>query len=64
MKVGIDALYVYSPDLYVDNAELAVARNKEVGHFVEGIGIRTFAVPPPNEDQISMAATAAYRLLE
>ncbi|MDG6907114.1 MAG: hydroxymethylglutaryl-CoA synthase family protein [Nitrososphaerota archaeon] len=64
MKVGIDALYVHTPELYVDNAELAIARGREIEHFVEGIGIRTFSVPPPNEDQVSMAATAAYRLME
>ncbi len=63
-KVGIDALYVYSPELYVDNAELALAREQEIQHYVEGIGIRTFSVPPPNEDQVSMAATAAFRLME
>jgi hydroxymethylglutaryl-CoA synthase len=62
--VGIDAIYVYVPELYVDNAELARARNREPSHFVEGIGIKAFAVPPPNEDQASMAATAAYRLME
>ena len=63
-RVGIEALYVYSPDLYVDNAELAVARGKEPKHFTEGVGIKTFAVPPPNEDQASMAATAAQRLMD
>ena len=63
-KVGIDALYVYSPEYYVDNAELAVARSAEPRHFTEGVGVKTFAVPPPNEDQASMAATAALRLME
>src|SRR5579875_58747 len=42
-RVGIDAMYVHTPELYVDNSELAIARN---------------------EDQASMAATAAYRLME
>jgi hydroxymethylglutaryl-CoA synthase len=62
--VGIEALYVYSPGFYVDNAELAAARGKDPKHFTEGVGIKTFAVPPPNEDQASMAATAAYRLMQ
>jgi hydroxymethylglutaryl-CoA synthase len=62
--VGIEALYVYSPGFYVDNAELAIARGKDPKHFTEGVGIKTFAVAPPNEDQASMAATAAYRLME
>ncbi|HUI01298.1 MAG TPA: hydroxymethylglutaryl-CoA synthase [Nitrososphaerales archaeon] len=64
VKVGIDALYVCSPEYYVDNAELAVARGSEPKHFTEGVGVRQFSLPPPNEDQSSMAATAAYRLLE
>ncbi len=63
-KVGIDALYVYSPDCYVDNAELAIARGSAPKHFTEGVGVKAFSVPPPNEDQSSMAATAAYRLME
>lgn len=64
MGVGIEALYVYTPGLYVDNAELAAARGKEPKHFTEGVGIKTFTVTPPNEDQASMAATAAHRLME
>ena len=63
-NVGIEALYIYSPNIYVDNAELAVARGKDPKHFTEGVGIKAFAIPPPNEDQASMAATAAYRLME
>jgi len=63
-KVGIDAMYIYVPPLHVDNSELAVARNEDPKHFTEGVGIRTFSIPGPNEDQASMAATAAYRLME
>jgi hydroxymethylglutaryl-CoA synthase len=63
-KVGIEALYVYSPEYFVDNAELALARSKDPKHYTEGVGIKTFAVCPPNEDQASMAATAAYRLMQ
>jgi len=62
--VGIEALYVYSPGFYVDNAELALARGKDPKHFTEGVGIKTFAVTPPNEDQASMAATAALKLMK
>jgi hydroxymethylglutaryl-CoA synthase len=63
-RVGIEALYVYSPEYYVDNAELATARGNEPKHFTEGVGVKAFSVPPPNEDQSSMAATAAHRLME
>lgn len=64
MPVGIDAMYVYTPELYVDNTELALARGEDPKHFTEGIGIRKFSIPPANEDQASMAATAAYRLMK
>lgn len=63
-RVGIEAMYVYVPDLYVENAELALARNEDPKHFTEGVGITRFAFPAPSEDQASMAATAAYRLME
>ncbi len=63
-KVGIDAMYVYVPPLQVDNSDLAKARDEEPRHFTEGVGIRTFSMPGPDEDQASMAATAAYRLME
>ena len=43
-KVGIDALYVYSPEYYVDNAELALARGNAPKHFTEGVGVKTFSV--------------------
>jgi hydroxymethylglutaryl-CoA synthase len=63
-RVGIDAMYVYVPPLHVENSELAVARNEDPKHFTEGVGIKTFSIPGPNEDQASMAATSAYRLME
>ena len=63
-SVGIDAMYIHTPELYVDTTELATARGEDPKHFTDGIGITKFAIPPANEDQASMAATAAYRLLE
>jgi hydroxymethylglutaryl-CoA synthase len=63
-RVGLDAIYVHTPELYVDNAELAIARGEDPKHFTEGIGIKSFSLPPANEDQASMAATAAYRLMK
>jgi hydroxymethylglutaryl-CoA synthase len=63
-KVGIEALYVYSPEYYVDNSELAIARGNAPKHFTEGVGVKTFSIAPPSEDQSSMAATAAHRLME
>ena len=62
--VGIDAMYVYTPGYFVDTKELAQAREKDPAHFTEGVGIGAFSVPPPNETPVTMAATAAYRLLK
>ena len=63
-SIGIDAIYVYTSELYVDNYDLAKARNIDPNHFIKGIGIKTFSVKPPNEDYVSQAATAAYRLMK
>ena len=63
-SIGIDAIYAYTSELYVDNYDLAKARNIDPNHFIKGIGIKTFSVKPPNEDYVSQAATAAYRLMK
>jgi len=63
-KVGIEAIYIYVPEFYVDNTELAIHRGTDPKHFTEGLGITRFGVPSPNEDHASMAATAALRLME
>ncbi len=62
--VGIDAMYVYTPQACVTSEELAKARGAVLTHYTEGVGIGSFSFPPPNEDHISMAATAALRLMK
>ena len=43
---------------------MATARGMAPKHFTEGVGVKSLSVPPPNEDQSSMAASAAYRVME
>ncbi|MBI4015153.1 MAG: hydroxymethylglutaryl-CoA synthase family protein [Candidatus Aenigmarchaeota archaeon] len=62
--VGIEAMYVYTPQFCVTSETLANARGAKLTHFTEGIGIGSFSFPPPNEDHVSMAATAALRLMK
>jgi len=64
IKVGIEALYVYVPYYYVDNAALEVYTKAGTKHFTEGLGIKKFGIPSPDEDPASMAATAASRLMD
>lgn len=63
MNIGIDKIGFYSPHLYVDMNELAVARNVDPGKFTIGIGQEKMAVAPITQDPVSMAANAAREIL-
>ncbi len=63
MSIGIEAISFYSPHYYIDLKTLAEARNVEVEKYYLGIGQEKMAVPPPDEDVVSMGANAAQRLL-
>lgn len=62
-KVGIDALGYYSPQYYLDLKILADKRGVDVNKFYDGLGQYKMAVPPPDEDIVTMAANAALRTL-
>ncbi len=64
MKVGIESLAVHVPHYYLDLKTLAEVRGVDPGKFYQGLGQEKMAVPPPDEDIVSMAANAAYRALE
>ncbi|KZN63269.1 hypothetical protein N473_17730 [Pseudoalteromonas luteoviolacea CPMOR-1] len=74
MKVGIDAMGVYVPKLYLDlTKEWAINRapsasqesiNALVGKVEKGIGIQKIAIPDHHEDPVTMAANAVIRALE
>lgn len=63
MKIGIDKLGFFTPDLYVDMTELAHARNEDPNKYLIGIGQEKMAVIPPTQDVVTMAANAAKTIL-
>ncbi len=63
MKVGIDALAIYTPRYALDLATLASARGMDAEKYYIGLGQRMMSVPPPGEDIVTMAANAAHQAL-
>ena len=64
MSVGIEALAVALPRRTLHLEDLARARGVDPAKYVAGLGVREMAVSDPGEDTVSLAATAARRLLE
>jgi len=63
MKVGIESLSFYTPRYYLDLAVLAQARGVDAGKYYHGLGQERMAVPPPDEDVVTMGANAAHHAL-
>jgi len=61
--VGIDAISFYTARYWLDLASLAAARGIDPQKFWVGLGQRKMAVPPPDEDVVTMGASAAERAL-
>ncbi len=64
MEIGIDKIGFYTPNMYVDMNDLAVARNVDPGKFIIGIGQDEMAVPPITQDPVTLAANAALSILD
>lgn len=64
MKIGIDRIRFYTAAYYLDLAALADARGVEREKFYVGIGQEKMGVPPPDEDIVTMGASAAFALKE
>ncbi|MBO1001749.1 hydroxymethylglutaryl-CoA synthase [Pseudogracilibacillus auburnensis] len=64
MKIGIDKIGFYTPHLYVDMNELAVARDVEPEKFTIGIGQDEMAIAPITQDPVTLAANAALNILD
>lgn len=64
MKIGIDAIGFYSSRYFLDLKTLAEARGTDYNKFYVGLGQEKMAIPPPDEDIVTMAASAALPLLE
>ncbi len=63
MRVGIDALAIAIPRRYIDLADLANARGVDPAKYTHGLGAKEMAIAEPGEDTVSLATTAARRVL-
>lgn len=63
LKVGIDTLAIYTTRYVLDLAVLAQARGIDPDKYRIGLGQLTMSVPPPGEDIVTMAASAAKQAL-
>ena len=61
---GIDRIAFYTPPYYLDLTTLAHARGVDPEKFHQGLGQAKMSFPSPDEDIITMAATAAEKALE
>jgi len=64
MKTGIDQISFYTSQYFLDLKTLAAARGADPEKFYTGIGQEKMGIPPPDEDVVTMAASAAFRLKE
>lgn len=64
VQIGIDKINFYTPHLYVDMNKLAIARNQEPEKFTIGIGQDEMAVAPITQDPVTLAANAAWNMLD
>jgi len=64
MKLGIEAISLYTPNKYLSLEKLAQARGVDPKKFITGIGQEKMAVPAPDEDVVTMGANAAYQAIQ
>ena len=64
LKVGIDTISCYSSHYVLSLEELAKARGVRADKYSESLGQHNMAVPPPDEDVVTMAANAAMGALQ
>ncbi len=64
MNIGIDRLSFYTSNYFVDLKTLAKARSVDPDKYYVGIGQEKMGIPPPDEDVVTLAASAAYPLMQ
>ena len=64
MKIGIDRLSFNTSNYFVDLKTLAEARSVDPEKYYSGIGQEKMGIPPPDEDVVTLAASAAYPLMQ
>ena len=62
--IGIDLISFHAPAYYLDLATLAAVRGTDPAKYSIGIGQDRMAIPPPDQDIVTLAANAALPLLE
>ena len=63
-SVGIDSIAFYTPNFYLDLADLAAARKLDVNKIHKSIGQYQSSILPPDEDVVTMGANAAHQALK
>lgn len=61
--VGIDAISFYTPRYYIDLKDLAEARGVDPDKYYLGIGQELMGIAPPDEDIVTMGASAALAIV-
>jgi hydroxymethylglutaryl-CoA synthase len=64
MNAGIDLISFYTTRYYLELKDLAEERGVDPDKFIIGLGQERMAVPPPDEDVVTMAASAAQPILD
>ncbi len=64
MNTGIERISFYTPRYYLDLKTLAAHRGVDPDKFTIGLRQERMAVPPPDEDIVTMAASACRQALE
>lgn len=64
MNVGIDLISFYTSNYYIDLHTLAKERGVDPNKYAVGIGQEKMAIPPPDEDIVTMAANAALPIVQ
>jgi hydroxymethylglutaryl-CoA synthase len=62
-RVGIDAIAVHVPRYFLALKSLAEAHGVDENKYLVGLGAKRMAHPAPDEDPVTMAASAARRLM-
>jgi hydroxymethylglutaryl-CoA synthase len=64
MNVGIDAISFYSSNYFLDLKTLGAVRGVDPDKYYVGIGQEKMAIPPPDEDIVTMGASAALPIVQ
>jgi len=64
MKVGIDSLSFYIPKIHLPIETLATNRGIDPSKLIKGLGLQKMTLLDVYQDVVTLAANAAYKLLE